>query len=166
MQVGGLDLIFHHELHHVVENSILGSGLHIRNNPMYLVLNELRTEQNAKKTTEQFDKIFSKEIYKQDYKNVYEALFPLADDFLLWYKNILNQCAITQDITKLEEIFGKEDVRDYGQNLLTVHNVFKKYMKKELSPSYKISGQPFIEFQEKLRENAESNGIKIFQKTL
>jgi hypothetical protein len=85
----------------------------------YNILNEIRTELNAKEDNKLFldEPIFSNSKMKGTNYNAYNALVPFTSNFFSKHKDILNSLAITSNISELERLFGKNNLLEFDKYL-------------------------------------------------
>ena len=84
-------------------------------------------------------------------------LFPFANEFIDEYRPVIDEIAITQNIPKLEEIFGTTDMRNYGDFL---NQEFANIINSKHLESYIISEQSknkSKEYIKKIDNNAKRN---------
>lgn len=98
-----LDRMVFHELRHVVETTPKKSGLEVFGDCKYKTLNEIRTEQNAKKDEEKLPVIFKRN--KQAIQSDYEILLPVMTS-IEDQVELMNLVAFHEDPSQIEETFG------------------------------------------------------------
>ena len=132
-----LDKILLHELRHVIETNENGSGISRYLKNKYNLLNEIRTEINAKddfnKTRENI--IFSKN--EEELPSIYEVLIPNTNDFFEENKKVLNILAITNNVEKLEELYGRDELKLYDYYLNNILELILNGKKEEINDKIK-----------------------------
>ena len=124
----GLDLIFYHENRHVVESSIMSSGINYHTGGSYKLINEIHTEKNALIDVSKLptDFLWSSDAFADDTYNVYQGLFPYSSSFFEDNRNLINGYAIKGDIASFEETFGKEELMDFEIFLAQIYHLIKE----------------------------------------
>lgn len=109
---GSVDKIFFHENRHVVESGINISGFCPAANGDYLLINELRTQENAIRDAYEFRRIplFSNYGDSPNFVNVYERLFSYSGPFIKNYLYLLNRLGINNAYYDLEYLFGRDNL--------------------------------------------------------
>lgn len=122
-----LDLIFFHENRHVVESSLLSSGLNSHYGGTYRLINEIRTEKNAIIDSSKLpnDFLWSSDDIIDSKRNSYQELFPYVASFFEDYRDELNRFAVTGDIASFEEKFGKEELKELEMFLGDIYSLIK-----------------------------------------
>lgn len=136
--VKGLDVNIIHELIHKIETDKDYVGISIHNNENTNdIINEIRTQKLAihitRKLHEQGIFIYDNpKDYKIEGESVYEWMFPLTESFLDKFEDIFSKCAINNDSSKLEELFGNSWL-NYSKHINDVFNsvmyFFSKFRK-------------------------------------
>lgn len=149
-----VDSAFLHENRHVVEAGEDGKCIGI--SPSYdkfTLLNEIRTEKNAIEDFENLPTLFSRKSSNDD--NVtYRFLFPFCADFFEEYQFLLDMCAIENNISLLESIFGREALSDYDNLLVRIFATIENNLGKG---NLKIICS-YLDKIERLKENAQASG--------
>lgn len=142
---GNLDGIFFHENRHVVETEENFCGICSYDEDKYTILNEIRTEKNSCRDKFHLgdEVLFSNKNYDEGKTNIYLSLFPYAGDFFDRYEEILNKIAVVNDIEKLENLFGVDNLREFDEYLETLQNFL-------LEEPWKVSLYASEEKQKKL----------------
>lgn len=110
--VGAVDKIFFHENRHVVESGINISGFSPACSGDYLLINELRTQENAIRDAHEFRRVplFSNYADSPNFVNVYERLFEYSGPFIRNYLLLLNKLGINNAYNDLEYFFGRNNL--------------------------------------------------------
>lgn len=109
----GLDYSIIHELIHIIESYMNYVGISIHDETKTnKIVNEIRTQKLAAKFTKILHErgIFlydNPKDYKVDGVSTYEFIYPLIGDFLDKYESVFSACAISNDIAKLNMMFGE-----------------------------------------------------------
>ncbi len=110
--IKGLDVNIIHELIHKIETNKDRVGISILNNEnTNKIINEIRTQKLAicftKKLHEQGIFIYDNpNDYKIEGESAYEWMFPISESFLEEFEKFFSNCAINNDIEKLNDYFG------------------------------------------------------------
>ena len=104
--IWSLDRMVLHELRHVVETNGVRSGLTNYKSGEYEMLNDIRTERNAKKDEERLSIIFSRNSDKT--QSVYELLIPRTKE-IIEYEDLLNIIAFTGEIESERKLLDSLD---------------------------------------------------------
>lgn len=111
-RAGAVDKIFFHENRHVVESGINISGFSPACNGDYMLINELRTQENAIRDAYEFRRVplFSNYGDSPNFINVYERLFEYSGPFIKNYLALLNRLGINNGYYDLEYLFGRDNL--------------------------------------------------------
>lgn len=117
--IGSTDKVFFHENRHVIESGSIASGLSSVSGDDYVLINELRTQENALRDAYEFRRIplFANYAESPKFVNIYEKLFAYCGPFIKNYLHILNELGINNDILSLENLFGKNNLQSLEQYL-------------------------------------------------
>lgn len=109
---GAVDKIFFHENRHVVESGTNISGFSPACNGDYMLINELRTQENAIRDAYEFRRVplFSNYGDSPNFINVYERLFEYSGPFIKNYLALLNRLGINNGYYDLEYLFGRDNL--------------------------------------------------------
>lgn len=120
--LGATDKVFFHENRHVVESGINVSGFASSCSGDYLLINELRTQENAIRDAFEFRRVplFANYHESPNFVNVYERLFEYCGPFVKNYLFLLNKIGINNDIISLENFFGRNNLQGLEQYLKEV----------------------------------------------
>lgn len=127
-----------------------------------MAINEIRTEKHAIEDNQNFPTIFSKEITNPCIVE-YEILFKLCKDLFEEYRHLFDQCALKNDIQKLDKAFDIEKLTEYDKMLLDAYNLIQRQVRIG-NGNLTIRGTPYFEMVERLKENAQNNGFKTYKK--
>lgn len=161
-QFGSLDRIFLHENRHAIEsgqNCMIGLT---DKKKRLMTINEIRTEKHAIEDNHNFPIIFSKEITNPCIVD-YEILFKLCKDLFEEYRHLFDQCALKNDIQKLDKAFDIEKLTEYDKMLLDAYNLIQRQIRIG-NGNLTIRSTPYFEIVERLKENAQNNGFKTYKK--
>lgn len=111
-RAGAVDKIFFHENRHVVESGNNISGFSPACNGDYMLINELRTQENAIRDAYEFRRVplFSNYGDSPNFINVYERLFEYSGPFIKNYLALLNRLGINNGYYDLEYLFGRDNL--------------------------------------------------------
>jgi len=126
--IGELDRLFFHENRHVVETDRNCSGIDNYQHSKYTLLNEIRTEKNAGVDSLAFTAIplFSNAPMSAKHFNCYRAVFPYTEGFFEQYREELNDIAIENDIMKLEQLYGEDNLVAFNHYLSDIERSYIK----------------------------------------
>lgn len=110
--VGSVDKIFFHENRHVAESGLNISGFSPACNGDYMLINELRTQENAIRDAYEFRRVplFSNYGDSPNFVNIYERLFEYSGPFIKNYLGLLNRLGVTNAYYDLEYLFGRDNL--------------------------------------------------------
>lgn len=110
--VGSVDKIFFHENRHVAESGLNISGFSPACNGDYMLINELRTQENAIRDAYEFRRVplFSNYGDSPNFVNIYERLFDYSGPFIKNYLGLLNRLGVTNAYYDLEYLFGRDNL--------------------------------------------------------
>ncbi len=110
--LGAVDKVFYHENRHVIESGINISGFCPASTCDYMLINELRTQENAIRDAHEFRRIplFANLGETPNFINVYEKLFAYSGPFVKNYLYLLNRLGINNGYCDLEYLFGRENL--------------------------------------------------------
>ena len=127
--IKGLDVSIIHELIHKIETNKHRVGISILNEEnTNTIINEIRTQKLAIYITKKLHKqgiyIYDDpDDYKIEGESTYEWMFPLSESFLEEYERFFSNCAIKNDIEKLNDYFGPSWTR-YSEHINEVYNTY------------------------------------------
>lgn len=162
-QFGSLDRIFLHENRHAIE-----SGQNCKIGLMdkakrLMMINEIRTEKHAIEDNQNFPTIFSKKVTNPNIVD-YEFLFKLCENLFEDYEYLFDQCAIENDITNLAKVFNIVELTTYDKILLGAYDSIQRKIRIG-AEKLTIRGTPYFKMLEKLKENAQNSGFKVYSKS-
>ena len=127
-----LDVTILHEVIHKIETdkNYVGISIHDDRNTNNII-NEIRTQYLALKFTKQLHEegIFiydNPDDYNIEKECAYEVLFPLTQNFIDEYEDIISDCAINNTPNKLYEYFG-EDWKEFSEQIDYIYYEHMKY---------------------------------------
>ena len=149
-----------HEVIHKIETdkNYVGISIHDDRNTNNII-NEIRTQYLALKFTKQLHEegIFiydNPDDYNIEKECAYEVLFPLTQNFIDEYEDIISDCAINNTPNKLYEYFG-EDWKEFSEQIDYIYYEHMKYF-------FGTNNIPYINSNDKITELI--NNMNSFKK--
>lgn len=152
-----LDEALIHELIHVSENCY----------NKYCIFNEIRTEEKAFKL---FSKLREDNIYIYDYEEnnnkeipqcIYEVFIPLIEPLLDTYRELIDYCAITNELSPIYENLGYDNFDTYCKLLDKIFKQYKLILKfKNEDEIIDISSLCLDEYVDKMKTYSKRKNIK------